>query len=80
MITVTCDKCKQEVTLPFYFYDIRIIVEEEPLYHTKGYVASAMGRATCPWCGAEVRKHFSCHISQEDIIKLATFREITHDS
>lgn len=74
MIKVTCNRCKEEVVVPLYFYDIRILTEDEPMYHNKEYVASAMGKAICPQCGNEIREHCRCPIFNDDIIDLATRR------
>lgn len=74
MIQVTCNKCKEEVVVPFYFYDIRILTRDEPMYRDKEYNASAIGKAICPRCGNDLREHFSCPISQDDILELATRR------
>lgn len=78
MIRVTCSHCKEEVALPFYFYDARIIVQDTPFSTTAGkdYTASALGRATCPECGEDIREQFTCPITRSDIIELATRREI----
>lgn len=74
MLKITCNKCKQEVTVPLYFYDIRILTEEEPMYHNKTYVASAIGKAICPCCGNEIYEHCSNPIFNDDIVELATRR------
>lgn len=74
MIKVTCNKCKEEVAVPLYFYDIRILTEEGPMYRNEGYVASAIGKAICPCCGNEIREHCRCPIYNEDIVELATRR------
>lgn len=74
MIQVTCNKCKEEVTVPLYFYDVHIIVEDNPLTMHRDYIASAMGKAICPCCGNEIREHCRCPIFNDDIIDLATRR------
>lgn len=73
-ITVNCEKCKQDATLPFYFYDIRIITEKDAFSRETSYAASALGKAICPYCGTEIRKPFQCPIYTEDIIELAIRR------
>ena len=73
LIKVTCNKCKQEVAVPLYFYDVRIIVEED-FNHSKSYVASALGKAICPCCGNEIYEQCRSPIFNDDIIKLATRR------
>ena len=73
LIKVTCNKCKQEVAVPLYFYDVRIIVEED-LYHNKNYTASALGKAICPCCGNEIYEQCRNPIFNDDIIELATRR------
>lgn len=74
MLKITCNKCKQEVTVPLYFYDIRILTEKEPMYRDKEYIASAMGKAICPCCGNEIREQCSKPICEDEIIELATKR------
>jgi hypothetical protein len=74
VIEVTCKKCKQEVVVPFYFYDVRILTEDNPTTMVRTYTASACGKAICPLCGNDLREWFSCPISQDDIIELATKR------
>ena len=74
MIQVTCKKCNEEVVVPLYFYDVRILTEEEPVYHNKSYVASAIGKAICPCCGNEIHEHCRNPIFNDDIIDLATRR------
>lgn len=78
MIKVKCSHCKKEAMLPLYFYDIRIIVQDVPFSTDSGkdYTASALGRATCPNCGEDIREHFTCPITRSDILELATRREI----
>ena len=74
MIQVTCNKCNEEVVVPFYFYDVRILTEDNPLMMAREYTASAIGKAICPRCGNDLREKFSCPISQDDILELATRR------
>lgn len=74
MIKVTCNKCKQEVTVPLYFYDICILTEGDPFRHNRSYIASATGKAICPCCGHEIHEHCHCPIYNEDIVELATRR------
>lgn len=72
LIQVTCNKCKEKVNVPLYFYDTRIIVEDNPTTMHREYIASAIGKAICPCCGNEIREHFSSEITQSDIISMAT--------
>ena len=74
MLKITCNKCKQEVTVPLYFYDIRILTRDELMYRDKEYVASAIGKAICPCCGNEIYEHCSNPIFNDDIVALATRR------
>lgn len=74
MIKVTCNRCKEEVVVPLYFYDVRIVVEDNPMNMNREYTASAMGKAICPCCGNEIREHCRNTIYDDDIIKLATRR------
>ena len=74
LIKVTCDKCRKEVAVPLYFYDIRITVETDPTHCSKNYTASALGKAICPCCGNEIYEHCRSPIFNDDIIDLATRR------
>jgi hypothetical protein len=76
LIKVTCNKCKEEVAVPLYFYDTRIVVEDSPTTMHREYTASAMGKAICPCCGNEIREHCKCPIFYDDIIQFATRRYI----
>jgi hypothetical protein len=77
MIKITCDNCKRESSLSFYFYDVRIIIEADPTADAgRNYTASACARATCPHCGEDVRRHFTNPIFGSDIIELAIRREL----
>lgn len=80
MIKLTCKHCKQEVVVPLYFYDIRILVEDNPNQMNRDYTASALGKAICPDCGYEIHEHCKCPITLSDIEKLATRRYIQCDS
>ena len=51
LIKVTCNKCKEKVAVPLYFYDVRILVEDDPMTKRREYTASALGKAICPYCG-----------------------------
>lgn len=74
LIKVTCNKCKEEVAVPLYFYDVRILVEDNPTTMHREYTASALGKAICPYCGAEIHEHCRCPIFNDDIKDLATRR------
>ena len=74
IIKVTCNKCKEEVFVPLYFYDVRILVEEDPASMRREYTASAIGKAICPCCGNEIREHCHNPIFDDDIKDLATRR------
>lgn len=74
LIQVTCNKCKEKVNVPLYFYDTRIIVEDDPTTMRREYTASALGKAICPCCGNEIREHCKCPIFPKDIEDLATRR------
>ena len=76
LIKVFCKSCKEEVSVPLYFYDVRIIVEDDPITRHREYIASAMGKAICPCCGKEIYEHYRCSISNNDIKDLATRRVI----
>lgn len=77
LIRVTCDKCKEEAEVSFYFYDVRVLTER--IFGTVDeveYTASAIGRSVCPHCGAEIRKQFGSTLYRSDLIELATRKEI----
>lgn len=74
MIKVTCNRCKEEVIVPLFFYDVRILVEDNPMDMCRGYTALAYGKAICPQCGYEIREPCRCPIFNDDIIDLATRR------
>ena len=76
LIQVTCNKCKEKVDVPLYFYDTRIIIEDDPNTMRREYTASAIGKAICPCCGNEIREHCQCPIFYNDIIQFATRRYI----
>lgn len=78
MIELTCNKCKEQVRVPLYFYDVRIIVEDDRINMTQYYTASALGKAICPRCGNEIREHCRNPIFKDDIIELAT-RRYSHE-
>jgi hypothetical protein len=74
LIKTVCNKCKEEVAVPLFFYDVRILVEDNPTTMYREYTASAIGKAICPCCGNEIREHCSCPIFNDDIKDLATRR------
>ena len=74
MVTITCKNCRQEITVPMYFSDIKITTEVYTTFDTKDYRAMATGRAICPLCGAEVYEIFNGLITKSDIISFATKR------
>lgn len=74
LIKTVCNKCKEEVYVPLYFYDVRILVEEDPTTMHREYTASAIGKAICPCCGNEIREHCRNPIFNDDIKDLATRR------
>jgi hypothetical protein len=76
LIKTVCNKCKAEVVVPFYFYDVRILVEDDPTTMHREYTASAIGKAICPRCGNEIREHCCCPIFNDDIKDLATRKYI----
>ena len=76
MIKVTCNHCKEEVVVPLYFYDIRILVDDDPAKMRREYIASALGKAICPHCGNEIREHCKSLITLSDIENLATRRYV----
>lgn len=77
LIRTTCDKCKEEAEVAFYFYDVRVLTER--IFGTADgveYTASALGRSVCPHCGAEIRKQFCSTLYRSDLVELATRKEI----
>lgn len=80
LIRTTCDKCKEEVDVVFYFYDVRVLTER--IFGTADgveYTASALGRSVCPLCGAEIRRQFTSTLFRGDLIELATRKEIRRE-
>ena len=75
MLKITCDHCKQESVVNMYFFD-PIIKIEDSIGFTKIHSARISGRTTCPNCGYDILKHFSCPISYSDIVDLALRREV----
>ena len=69
---VVCKSCKEEAFIPLYFYDVRIIIEDDPRNMRRDYIASAMGKAICPCCGKEIYEHYRSQIFDNDIKELAT--------
>ena len=74
LIKTVCNKCKEEVAVPLFFYDVRILFDDDLMSKYRGYTASATGKAICPCCGNEIREHYSCPIFDSDIKDLATRR------
>ena len=70
MQKVMCEHCKQEVLVMLYFYDPKILVEEDILHMCTNYEAVVQGKSICPSCGSEVHKQFRKFITKEDIIAL----------
>ena len=67
----TCNYCKEEVDVAFYFSDALIATKENFYEGCTYYVAQTRGRAICPACGQTIDKRFAEHITKQDIIKLA---------
>ena len=74
---ITCNNCKQEADVAMYFYNHMIAKEECFMSQTTEYRARVNGKAICPYCGMEINKTFSSIMSNNDIVKLATWKE-TH--
>ena len=73
MISITCNKCKQEVEVPMYFYDAHINTLDSHMVREREYYRAVVsGKAICPYCGTEIREIFYSEISDEDIIRIAT--------
>lgn len=68
---VTCECCKNEVSVEPYFYDQRIdnvqFIPSDPLE----YRAHVKAKAICPLCGADIRKEYRKLISGNNIVRLA---------
>lgn len=80
LIRTTCDKCKEEAEVAFYFYDARVLTQR--IFGTSDefeYTASVLGRSVCPHCGVEIREQFSSTLYKSDLIELATRKEIRRD-
>lgn len=68
-------KCKEEVDVNMYFYDVHIFNTANELGY-KYSEAHCRGKAICPLCGHEINEYFSSIIDSKDIIKLAVGKEI----
>jgi hypothetical protein len=69
---VTCECCKEEMRIPLYFSNARIIsTEMSALNNEVYYEAVVEGKAICPNCGCMINKSFKKHISPGHIIELA---------
>jgi hypothetical protein len=76
-MTVTCDRCSDIVDVNMYFSNIEIREECDPIYfNRKYYTAFCSGKTICPKCGSDIFKIYSGPIDEEDIITLATGKEI----
>lgn len=73
---VNCYYCKEDVDVALYFHQHIITSTTFHNYGTIEYKASAVGKAICPCCGYEISKSFSSIISNKDIVKLATGKEL----
>lgn len=76
LMIVTCQHCKEEVDVSMYFYNHMITKEQFLPTDAVEYKAFVIGKAICPFCGAEINKKFSSIISRKDIIRLAIGKEI----
>lgn len=68
---ITCNYCKEEVDVAFYFSDALITTEMSFYEGYTYYRAQARGRTICPACGKTIDKIFTEDITKTDIIKLA---------
>ena len=68
---VTCDKCKEEVEVNMYLYDIHIYKTADIFDYHEYWEAQCRGKAICPCCGVEIHKYYARPIAPSDIIKLA---------
>lgn len=75
LIKVTCDRCKQEIWIPFYFSNFKITTESYCSTGSVDYYARTTGTGICYCCGAQISKHFNSIITNDDIIALATYKE-----
>lgn len=76
MIRIVCSNCKEEINVNMYFYDQRIIREQEFLSDKEYYQATVRGKTICPMCGMEVEKRFTSAIYPSEVIQLALKQEI----
>lgn len=80
LIRTTCDKCKEEADIAFYFYDARILPRDMTgTMDSVEYAALALGRSMCPYCGTEIRRQFTSALFRGEIIELATRKEIKRE-
>ena len=75
MLRITCDTCKEEVTVNMRLSNPTINFQRDGFNDRIMYVARAKGRAICPKCGAEIEKRFESEIYPSDVIDLALRRE-----
>ena len=75
MLRITCDTCKEEVTVNMHISNPAINFQRDGFNNRMMYVARAKGRAICPNCGAVIEKRFESEIYPSDVIDLALRRE-----
>lgn len=68
---VTCNKCKEEVQVNMYLYDIYIHKTADIFDYHEYWEARCRGKVICPCCGVEIHKYYARPIEHSDIIKLA---------
>ena len=67
---LTCDSCKNEVSLVPYFYDHKIIKEKNPIIFDEYYEARVKAQAVCPICGTMIYKTYTAVFDCKDIEKI----------
>lgn len=71
-VKVVCEGCREEMRLPLYFSNVRILSHEvTALNGERYYEAVAEGKTICPNCGCTINKQFKKEISNNKIIALA---------
>ena len=75
MLVLTCNNCKNEVTINPHLYDAEILLQDDPLNFERGYMAKVRSETICPDCGYHIYNYHSCPVYTSDIIELALRRE-----
>lgn len=75
MLRITCNTCKEEVTVNMHLSNPTINFQRDGFNDRIMYTARVKGRSICPNCGAEIEQRFESEIYPSDVIDLALRRE-----